>query len=44
LAAKHSAKKAWKKLRERFARANLMAGIVPLTACGVKKKGYKILW
>jgi hypothetical protein len=21
-----------------------MAGIVPLTACGVKRKGYKILW
>src|SRR5712671_296858 len=21
-----------------------MAGIVPLTACGVKRKGYKVLW
>jgi len=26
------------------ARANLMGGIVPLMACGVKRKGYKMLW
>ena len=29
---------------KRRARANVMAGIVARAACGVKRKGYKILW
>src|SRR2546425_12607596 len=45
LAAKPLAEKSPRKtLRKKHRASNVMAGIVPRAAWGVKRKGYKILW